>query len=191
MWAVPFGAGLGLFADDLVELLGRERWGPAIPLLQAFGWTAAIGHLGFNWTAYFRARGDTVPMAVAGVAAAISFLAVAVPLVDSEGVQAVAWGVAANAVVQLVLRAYFLSRLFDGFDMLRHAVRALSPAVPAIGAVLAVRALESGERGTATALGELALYLAVTLAATAAIERSLLREALGLLRTRPSSIPQP
>ena len=40
--------------------------GDAIPLIQAFGLTAALNQIGFNWTAFFRALGDTRPIAVAG-----------------------------------------------------------------------------------------------------------------------------
>ena len=184
MWAVPFGAGLGLFAGDLVDLLGRERWAAAEPLLAAFGWTAAVAHLGFNWTAYFRARGDTRPIGAAALLSIVVFVGVAAALVGSQGLDAIVWAVVANAATQLVLRAFFLTNLFDGFGMLRHAVRGLAPAVPAILAVVLLRAADSGDRSTATAIAELLLFIAVAVAATVAAERPLLREALGYLRGR-------
>ena len=54
--------------------------------------------------------------------------------------------------------------------------------MPAAGAVLALRLVESGQQTAALAAAELALYVAVTVAATVHFERALLREALGLLR---------
>jgi hypothetical protein len=57
--------------------------------------------------------------------------------------------------------------------------------------VLLVRLAESGDRTLGLALGELALYLAVTAAATWVFERTLLREVLGYLRPaegRPAAI---
>ncbi len=186
MWAMPFGLGLSLFCHDLVNFLIGEKWRGALPLLEVFGVVAALGHIGFNWSAYLRAVGRTKPMAIAAAAAAGTFLLVGIPgllLFDMRGLAA---GVAAQMVAHVACRAYFLSRLFAGFDFLRHAARAMLPSVPAVLAVLLVRALAEGERTAAAAAGELALYLAVTIAATLAIEGRLLREAVGYLRPRAS-----
>jgi hypothetical protein len=57
--------------------------------------------------------------------------------------------------------------------------------VPAVAAVLAVRAATDAGRSPGLALAELALYLAVTIVATWAIERPLLREVRGYLRGAP------
>jgi hypothetical protein len=73
--------------------------------------------------------------------------------------------------------------------MARHIARALAPTIPAAAAVLLVRALEPVHRSLGVALGELALYVAVTALATWAFERALLREALGYLRSRPATAP--
>src|SRR5206468_227129 len=80
MWAVPFGVGLALFSSDLVRFALGERWHGAVPLLQAFGATAALGHLGFNWAGYFRARGETRPLAVYALAGCLVFLPAGLPL---------------------------------------------------------------------------------------------------------------
>jgi hypothetical protein len=90
----------------------------------------------------------------------------------------------------LAVRTFYLTRLFSGLSMLRHAGRALLPSVPAILLVLAVRALESGERTLPMALGEVALYAAATAIATWLAERELVREMIGYLRSR-SKEPQP
>ena len=186
MWAVPFGLGITLFAGDLVHFGIGDRWVPAIVLLQWFGATAAMYHLGFNWDAYFRARGDTRPIGVTSVAAIVVFVAVVIPLMLSDGLHGLAIGLAIQAAAVVAVRAYFLRRLFAGFALGRHALRAIAPSIPAVGAVLLARALESGARSEGRALGELALYAAVTLTATVVFERDLLREARGYL-ARPAA----
>jgi O-antigen/teichoic acid export membrane protein len=181
MWAVPFGLGITLFAHDLVHFGIGDRWLPAVVLLQWFGVTAAANHLGFNWDAYFRARGNTRPIAVMSVAAIVVFCSVVIPLMLTDGLRGLAIGLAVQAAVLVSVRGFFLRRLFAGFALGRHALRAIAPSVPAVGAVALARALESGARTEARAIGELALYGAVTLAATLVFERDLLREARGYL----------
>jgi O-antigen/teichoic acid export membrane protein len=185
MWAVPFGLGITLFASDLVHFGIGERWVPAIVLLQWFGVTAAANHLGFNWDAYFRARGDTRPIAVMSVAAIVVFCGVVIPLMLVDDLRGLAIGLAVQAGTLVAVRGFYLRRLFAGFTLGRHALRAIAPSVPAVGAVVLARAVESGARSEARALGELALYVGVTVAATLVFERDLLREARGYL-TRPA-----
>jgi O-antigen/teichoic acid export membrane protein len=185
MWAVPFGLGLALFAADLVHFGIGDRWVPAIALLQWFGVIAAANHLGFNWDAYFRARGDTRPIAVASVVAIVAFAGAAIPLILSDGLEGLAIGLAIQAACVLAVRGFFLRRLFAGFALGRHALRAVAPSLPAAGAVALARALESGPRSEGRALGELALYVLVTAVATLVLERDLLREARGYL-ARPA-----
>ncbi len=182
MWAVPFGVGISLFCRDLVGFLIGEKWAPALPLLEVFGIVAALNHIAFNWSAYFRATGDTKPMAVASGAAAVTFLVAGVPLLLVYDLRGLAAGIAVQMLVHVACRAYFLSRLFDGFGFLRHASRALLPVLPAVAVVLGARALETGEREAWVAAAELAVYLAVAAAATVALEGRLLREAAGYLR---------
>jgi O-antigen/teichoic acid export membrane protein len=182
MWAVPFGFGLTLFADDLVTfVLGPERWSEAIVLLQVYGVTAAIGQIGFNWHAYFRARGETRPLAVTSVGTALVFLLTGIPLLFAFGLPGFAAGVAIQMLANLALRVFFLTRLFAGFDVLAHMGRALLPVVPAAALTLALRLLVDA-RSLALALAELALFMAACAAGTWLLERPLLREALGYLR---------
>jgi hypothetical protein len=82
----------------------------------------------------------------------------------------------------VVVRAFYLRRLFPGFRMIGHAARAITPTVPAAGAVLLARVAESGSRTATTAIAEVVLYLAVTVAATWFFERPLLRETIGYVR---------
>ena len=184
MWAVPFGVGLTLFSDDLVTYALGERWRPAVGLLQVYGATAAVAHIGFNWDAYFRARSDTRPMAVASTLAMVAFLGVGIPLVLTHGLTGLAIGVAVQAAVHLACRIFYLKRLFADFRFVRHAMRAAVPTVVAALVVLAVRAAGPDEATATLAALELALYAAVTGLVTVLFERRLLREAAGYLLPR-------
>jgi PST family polysaccharide transporter len=178
MWAMPFGLGLTLFAPDLVDHVLGDRWDGATELLQAFGFAAAIGHLGFNWNSYFMARGETRPVMVASLVSAAAFLTIHLPLILAEGVRGVWIGMVILVLIGLVVRGVYLQRLFAGFALGRHALRAVWPSVPAVVAVLLARAAGAG------AVPELALYVVVTLVTTVVAERPLIVEALGYLKRR-------
>lgn len=182
MWGMPFGVAIALFAPDLVEFVLGSRWEPAVGLFQAFGIIAAIDQIGFNWDAFFRARGQTKPMAVVSVVTVVVFFATTVPLLLAYGLDGYAFGIAAGGLAHLATRSYYLSRLLPTLEMVRHAARAMAPTIPAVAVVLAVRLVEPDERTLLLALTELALYTGVTLAATLYLERRLLREMLGYLR---------
>lgn len=184
MWAVPFGVGVTLFCSDLVHFGIGEQWRPAVIVLQVYGLAAAINHVGFNWTAYFRALNRTRPIATANLLATAVFIGAGIPLLLALGLKGFAIGVAAQGLVALVLRAYYLEKLFPGFDFLRHAARSFLPTLPAAAAVLALRGLSPGHRSLARALAELGLYMAVTAVATWRVESELLREALAYIRAR-------
>lgn len=197
MWGIPFGVSLALFGPDLVTYVLGEKWRIAAPLLQAFGLIVAANQIAFNWTLFMRALGITRPIALEGLVAVALFAAVTAPLMITLGLGGYAIGAAAIALGQLALRGWYLSRLFEGFNLLTHTLRALAPSVPAVLAVLAVRALESGERTLMLTLSELILYAGVTVLATWAFERDLLREVGGYLRrgrsgpARSSPAPAP
>lgn len=181
MWAIPFGVALSLFADDLVHLAIGKEWESAILLLQVMGLVAATGHIGFNWDAYFRAIGQTRPMAVAASFAAVAFLA-CVPLIYSRGLEGVAIATAVQMAAHVSVRAFFLNRLFRGFALARHAIRAIVPTIPAVATIFLVRMVGPDERTIPLAVAELALYLAVTVLFTWVFERNLIREATGYVR---------
>jgi O-antigen/teichoic acid export membrane protein len=139
----------------------------------------------------YQARGNTRPMAVAtGVTVAV-FFAVTVPLMLTIGTMGYAWGMLAATVAQLCVRGVFLRRLFDGFNLARHTVRALLPMILPVGVVLAIRLLAGGEHTGGQAIAEAALYFVLAVAATAVLERALLGEALGYLRSATRRRGQP
>jgi|1186.fasta_scaffold12914_2 O-antigen/teichoic acid export membrane protein len=182
MWGMPFGLGVTLFASDIVYFGLGARWAPAIPVLQAFGVVAASDQLGFNWSAFLRALNMTRPLATMAAINVAAFVVLVVPLMIAFGLRGFAVGWLIAQVVNLTARSHYLSRLFTGFSMLRHAGRAAAPMIPAVGVVLLARAGASGDRGAAQAVTELVLFVVVSVAATAISERALLREVLGYLR---------
>src|ERR1019366_8613925 len=97
MWGVPFGVAVSLFGADLIDLVIGRRWHAAILLLEVYGVVAALNHVGFNWTAYFRAIGRTRPIAVVTAAATAIFALVGIPLLIAFGYRGFALGVAAQA----------------------------------------------------------------------------------------------
>jgi len=189
MWGVPFGLGLALFAPDFVEFVVGERWLPAVFLLQMFGFAMGIGHIGHNWDAFYRARGQTRPIAVWSAIGMLSFLAVPAPLLLLEGLDAFAVGMGVMALVSLGVRLVYLKKLFSAFRVIRYSARAIAPSVPAGAAVLLVRAIGNAERSGAVAVGEVALYLAVTGICTLWLQRRLLRELCSYLRYVPAPSP--
>jgi PST family polysaccharide transporter len=187
MWAVPFGVGLTLFSADLVRFGIGHRWQPALPLLQAFGLLAAMNQLAFNWDNYFRARGETRPMAVVQATTAVVFLATSIPLLYLDGLEGFAIGVGMQGVTHLAGRLFYVRRLFPNFRMLPHAMRAIAPTLPAAALVLALRAIAGGGHGLGWSLAQLALFVAVVAVATGYIQRDLLREVVGYLSRRRQS----
>jgi polysaccharide transporter, PST family len=191
MWGLPFGVGVALFASDLVHFVIGERWRAGVGLIQAFGLIAGISHIGFNWDAFYRARGETRPIALWSFICMVVFVAAAIPLLIIDGLDGLAIGMSAMAAVSLAVRLYFLGRLFPRFRILRHMGRAIAPTIPGAGAVLALRLVDGSHRTLSAALVELALYLIVTAGATVLLERTLLREVLGYLGRSPASDSRP
>lgn len=183
MWGMPFGFAVALFAEDMVEFAYGAEWRPGIGLIQAFGVVAAFNHIAYNWGAFFRARGDTRPLGVMGVVSLVAMVGIAVPLLLAEGLDGLAAGIALATAVSLAGRTWYLSRLFPSFQILWHSARATAPTLPPVAIVLGLRAATDVERTPELALLELAVYLAAAAAATFALERRLLREVLGYLRS--------
>jgi PST family polysaccharide transporter len=185
MWAVPFGVGMALFASDLVHFCIGRHWLPATALLQIMGIVTAANHVGYNWSAFFRARAQTWPIAIAAMAVAAITIGAAIPLMYADGVTGVGWAFAIGATAALLIRGALLARYFEGFHMLVHLARAFAPTLIAVFPVLAVRALAGAERSLLAAVGVFAMYVVVTVAATVATERPLMGEAVGYLIRRP------
>lgn len=190
MWAMPFGAGLALFAHDLVHFVLGDRWRPAVGLLVAIGLTSGFGQVAFNWALFLRALNRTRPIFVVALLDMVVFFAVAIPAMLTLGLVGYAVGIAASTVVQIVARGYVMRRLFGGFDVLGQLLRAIAPTVPAAALVLLIRLLIPGDRPPALAAAELVVYALATVAFTLTFERRLVAELAGYLGSgtaRPSA----
>ncbi len=187
MWALPFGAALSLFASDFVQHVLGPSWTSATILLQVFGVTAGLNHIGFNWDAFYRATGKTRPVAIVTFSALVAFLAIPTPLIFAYGLKGFAFGMFGMTAVSLSVRAFFLLKLFPGFALRRYVFRALVPVVPAVLALLVFRQwVETGDRTVALAVAEFASFGCIVAGLTYIMERPLLREMRGYLaRVRP------
>ena len=181
MWGMPFGVALALFGGDLVEFVYGDEWEDGVILIQSFGLAAAFNHVGYNWTAFFRARGDTKPIGVMGVVGVITMVGIVTPLLLAYQMDGLAIGIGIGTAIALAGRIWYLTRLFPSFQILVHSARAVAPSVPAAGAVLLLRAATDLDRSLGLALAELGMYALVTVAATWVFERGLLREVRGYL----------
>jgi PST family polysaccharide transporter len=182
LWAAPLGAAAALFAGDFVHFVLGERWRFAVPLIAVYGINSALNQIGFNWTAFLRALGDTRPIAAGSTIGLVAVMAIAVPLLAAEGLTAFGIGLTAATLIGVGVRIWFLRRIFPGVAMLAHMARGIGPTIPAAAAVLAVRAIEPDSRSIAVVLGEAALFAVVAITATWLSERRLLRESIGYLR---------
>jgi len=177
MWAFPFGAGLVLFGPDLIGFVLGADWEPAAVLLGGLAAATALQQVGYNWFAFFRARGESRPQAVESLAFVAAFAAFAIPGALAWG----SWGFVAGRLVctvcVLAVRRVYVKRLLPGVRVLTIARRAAVPVLAASAPVVAVRlAFWGGERPLWQAAGELALWVAGLAVATRRLESGLLRE---------------
>jgi PST family polysaccharide transporter/lipopolysaccharide exporter len=191
MWAMPFGMGLALFAGDLVNFLLGDQWDSAVGLLAAFGVICGFGQLAFNWTVFMRALNRTRPLFAAALLEVAVFVVVLLPATLAFGLTGYAIGFAATTLVQIAARTYFMRTLFSNFNIVRHMLRAVVPAVPPVLLVLAVRAVVPGDRTLSRAIAEFALYVLATVASTFFFERRLIAEMVGYLRGRRTAPKAP
>ena len=114
MWAFPFGAGLALFGGDLVAFVLGDEWEPAVVLLGGLAVATALQQLGYNWFAFYRARGESRPQAVESAAFAGSFALLAVPATLAWGSWGFVAGRLACTVCVLAVRRAYVLRLLPG-----------------------------------------------------------------------------
>ena len=180
--ALPFCALWVLFASDLVEFVVGGEWRPAVVLIQGLAGAAAVHQLGYNWFAFYRARGESRPQAVESAVLVAGFLALAVPGLFAFGFEGFVWGRIATALLTLGVRWAYVRRLLPGLALGRLFLRGGLPALCAAAAALALRlALWGGERSELQALAELGVFAAAAAALTLWLERGLIGELRELL----------
>lgn len=184
IFGLAFGLAFALFASDLVTFVLGDRWEDATGVLQAVGVIVGIRQIAFNWTVFIRADGDTRPLAVNTIVVMAAFILITAPLILTLGLTGWVIGFAASVVIDLIVRTYYLGKLFPGFRMAGYLLRSLLPSIPGPAAVLLIRTLETGPRSAGLAIAELAVYFVVTAAATFVFERALITEVTSYLRGR-------
>jgi O-antigen/teichoic acid export membrane protein len=184
IWAVPFGVGMALFASDLVRFVLGTRWQPAVPVLVIMGLVTAVHHVGYNWSAFVKARGLTWPIGLAAVATTVVTIGAGVPLMYTQHLVGLGVAFAIGEVVAFAIRGVYVARMFVGVRILTQLVRGFAPVAVSAGAILLGRALLGPEQSLSAAIAAFALYVALTVAASWLLERSLLREAVGYLARR-------
>ena len=192
LWGVPCGVGVALFTPDLVRFWLGDRWIFAIPVIQAFGIAAAINQICSNWSVFFRARGETRPMAVEGLVMLIGVLALAIPLLVWEGVEGFALGMIGATAFAVVARVIYLTRIFPTLQIWAHTLRAAWPTVPALATVIGLRSLfPEMDEVLGGAIVQILAFATVVGLVTFLTERALIREIISYLRRRSSSPLQP
>lgn len=185
IWAFPLGAVLALFGPDLVPALLGQKWSDSVVLVQAFGLAAAANQIAFNWSAFYRARGETRPIAMFGAITALVYVVVALPLLAIYELDGFALGMAVATLTGIVVRLFYVKRLFPSLALARLVGRALAPALLAASAALILR----HPLGVSDPWLQGGAFAAVFCLTTWLGERELLLEAGAYLRGRTA--PQP
>ena len=185
MWAFPFGAGLALFAADLIVFVLGDEWRGAIVLLE--GLAVAVGAAaGRLQLVRVLPRARRV-LAAGGRVGRVRRL---LRRVRGTGRAARRLRGASSPAGSGAPRAcwrsahVYVRRLLPGVRLWALALRAAVPVVLASAPVVVLRlALWGGERTLAQALLELALWLGGLALATHRLESGLLAELRGYLRS--------
>ncbi len=192
LYVLPFCAGVVLFAPDLVAFVLGERWEPAAILLQGLATAGALQQLGYNWFAFYRARGQTRPQAVETASGALAFLALAIPGLVRFGAEGFVVGRVLAVLVALAVRWVYVRRLLPGMGAWELVAPALVPLAAAAGAALALRlVLWGGDRGAGQAAAEAVLFVVTFLACVLRRERELIAELRGGFGQRTPGAPPP
>jgi O-antigen/teichoic acid export membrane protein len=187
LWVMPFSGALVLFAPDVQRLILGPRWHPAVVLVQGLAVATAIAQLGFNWFAFYRARGDNRPAAIESSVGAVMFLILAIPGLLLAGTGGFVAGRIAAVLVVAAVRRYYVKRLLPEVRYATIVRPALMPLLAAAGSVVVVRLASWGDgRPVVQAALELALFVAVYMIAITRSERRLMSELLEGLRGRSS-----
>ena len=170
--ALPFCAGLALFAGDLVDHVLGAEWEPAVILIQGLARRRRGPDRLHLVLLLPRARRAWVQAVESGVLAGTS-CCWPCPRALAWGTAGFLAGRAAGMACVLAVRRVYLRRLLPGVRVEALALRAAIPAALASAAVLAIRlSLWGGERQVGQALGELALWCGARRRARAAARRS-------------------
>ncbi len=185
MWAMPFAAGLALFAGDFVRFVLGERWNDAVPLLAIVALGCGFGQIAFNWSVFMRALNRTRPLLTASLVNAVVFLAAAVPAMLLFGLNGYLAGTIVGITSQILVRRHYVRQILGDFSVVRQLARAVTPVLPGVAIVLLGRLLSDQPSTGPQVIAEIVVFVDVTAMCTYWYERSLVTEILGYLRRRP------
>jgi O-antigen/teichoic acid export membrane protein len=185
LWTLPAAAAIVLFSQALVDHVIGRAWDDAVVLMQGLAVAAALQQIGFNWFSFYRAHGDARPGAIEAMVGAGAFVAFAVPGLIAAGFTGFVAGRCAAVLVQLGVRARYVRALLPSVRVADVLARPIVPSALAVAAVVALRLVPGwSEDAGAAALAEVALFAAVAVGASVALERDLLREVAAALGGR-------
>jgi O-antigen/teichoic acid export membrane protein len=184
LWGIPLGVGAALFAPQVVPRLLGDSWRFAIPLLQILALSAAVNQIGFNWTAFARARGDTKILAAGAVLGMVAMIGIGVPLLLSDGLTGFGFAMLGAMVAGMLVRLVYLTKLFAARAIATHVARSFVPTLPATLVILAERQLGWDSGSLARLIAEGTTFILLVAATTWVTDRPLLREAVGYVRHR-------
>jgi O-antigen/teichoic acid export membrane protein len=182
MWGMAAMVGVALFSSDIVHFIFGPRWHAAAPIIAALALSCGLAQVAFNWTLFLRAVNQTRPIFIVALAEVVVFLAVSVPATLLLGLKGYAIGFATVTASQVVLRSYYMRKLFGSFSALRQLVHGVLPTLPAVTLVLGIRLLAGDHTSLARALAEAALYVITVVGGVYLFERPLVLELLGYMR---------
>lgn len=188
-WAAPVGAAMIVFASPLVHNLLGPRWIPTVFLLQAGGAAVMVTSLGYSWSTFYAARGDTRPTLVASVLGAAWLLVAFTPLTVFFGLHGAAGSIVLLAIGTYALRRYYLGRIFGHLRLISMVWREWFAAGLGATAVLLCRTAGWSGSGVSDLLGQAALFGVAAFGTFVILERRLLMEILRGIRG--AGLPEP
>jgi polysaccharide transporter, PST family len=185
--ALPFFAGMAIVAPQLISVLVGDRWAPAAPVLRALCASGLILCLSYL------DRSLIVALGRPRLALVVTALGVGLRLIGYLiGVQFGLLGVAVGLSITSILfwpGRLLVIRALTGFSLARYA-RRLAPAVLATALMVAILVpLRSvlGEPALGPLLAEVILGAAVYGISLGVIDRSSIRDLIGVVRPRTSA----
>lgn len=189
IWACTLGFGLAIHAPDLVHIILGQAWEPAVFLFRLQGFGLAIASLGFSWDVFYRARGETLPTLVFGLASAAWVFLVMLPGVAIWGLDGAAWSILILGVLALTVRQLFISRIFPGLNLVTSAWRELCAVSAAAALAAALRAVTGPPSGFVDLVVAAGAFLLLVAALVLVIDRAFLADLVRRVRRSPTDGP--
>jgi len=184
LWVAGTSFFLWIFASPLVRYILTPKWQGAELFLRAHGIAVLFGATIFNWDVLCKAKNATRMMFYVSALFALAFAAIFVPMVYVWRREGAAAGVVVLLVLSLVSRKFCLDQLKLRISVINITKRALFSAALAAAVALGLGQLMNDQPPLLAFACELMAYVVVYSGTAAWLERSLIREAAGLIGGR-------